>query len=336
MATWKHLSLFAIALFLSFCCAAARAENDPKAEYLSALLSDRMVSMTQGWGELGVDTAVKPIGDPAAKLRIKDKEYAHGLGHHANGEIVFDLAGNSRRFRPKSACNGRTETIPGSVVFQIFVDGKKVFDSGVMRENDPPRPVTVSVEGADELRLVVNDAGDGITADCADWADARLTRDPAAKVALSRRSMSPPSPACSLGIRKSWKERRPAASTKSRPRTSPRTRRFFRPRTDLCRSDERRHRQHRPAMGRESHVAARGDRVSRAAAVPPAESIQLQYWTGEAQLVSFNAGAENPPGKAIGSRRRPCRRRSATAWSGGSAIERCRTARRKSAGSSPT
>ena len=151
MATWIHRSLFAVAFFSSFCFVAARAEDDPQAEYLSALLSDRMVSMTQGWGELGVDTAVKPIGAPAAKLRIKDKEYAHGLGHHANGEIVFDLAGSSRRFRPTSASNGWTGTDPGSVIFQVFVDGKKVFDSGVMRENDPPRPVTVSVEGAERV-----------------------------------------------------------------------------------------------------------------------------------------------------------------------------------------
>ena len=72
-----------------------------------------------------------------------------------------------------------------------------------MRENDPPRPVEVSVAGADELRLVAGDAGDGITADCADWADARLTRDPAAdEAATSRRSTSPPSPACSPGIRR--------------------------------------------------------------------------------------------------------------------------------------
>ena len=42
--------------------------------------------------------------------------------------------------------------------------------SGLMRENDPPRTVTVSVEGGQELRLVADDAGDGITCDYADWA----------------------------------------------------------------------------------------------------------------------------------------------------------------------
>ncbi len=67
------------------------------------------------------------------------------------------------------------------MVFQIYVDDKKVFDSGVVHENDAPRPVTVSVEGASELRLVASDAGDGIICDAADWAEARLVRNPAAE-----------------------------------------------------------------------------------------------------------------------------------------------------------
>jgi hypothetical protein len=53
-----------------------------------------------------------------------------------------------------------------------------------MRENDPPRKVSLSVEGAEVLRLMVTDAGDGITSDCADWAEARLIRDPTAKKRL--------------------------------------------------------------------------------------------------------------------------------------------------------
>ncbi|MDY0169868.1 MAG: NPCBM/NEW2 domain-containing protein, partial [Thermoguttaceae bacterium] len=68
----------------------------------------------------------------------------------------------------------------GSVVFQVFVDDRKEFDSGVMTEKDPPRKVRVAVKHADELRLVVTDAGDGITSDVANWAEARLIRDPEA------------------------------------------------------------------------------------------------------------------------------------------------------------
>jgi len=65
---------------------------------------------------------------------------------------------------------------------QVFVDDKKVFDSGVLKETTPAVPVKIDLEGADEMRLVVTDAGDGITCDAANWADARLIGNPAAKV----------------------------------------------------------------------------------------------------------------------------------------------------------
>jgi hypothetical protein len=44
-------------------------------------------------GELGLDTKVVPSDQPAPRLRIKDKEYARGIGHHSSGEIVVDLSG---------------------------------------------------------------------------------------------------------------------------------------------------------------------------------------------------------------------------------------------------
>ena len=51
---------------------------------------------------------------------------------------------------------------------------RKVFDSGVMRGRQPAKKVSVPLDGAEELLLIVTDAGDGITCDHADWADARL------------------------------------------------------------------------------------------------------------------------------------------------------------------
>ena len=50
--------------------------------------------------------------------------------------------------------------IRGSVIFQVFADGTKIYDSG-----DPDRagrdlPVVVDVSGTDALQLVVTDGGD--------------------------------------------------------------------------------------------------------------------------------------------------------------------------------
>ncbi len=60
--------------------------------------------------------------------------------------------------------------------FKVFVDGELQFDSGVMKQASPAKPVSIDVTGKREMRLVVADAGDGIICDCADWLEARLTR----------------------------------------------------------------------------------------------------------------------------------------------------------------
>jgi hypothetical protein len=148
--------------------------HEPVVEYL-AELQHRMVYLQQGWGEPGINTCAHAPGQTPLPLRIRDQRYTRGLGHHAPGEIVVDLSGEYETFEAEVGVQWQGGNV-GSVVFQVFVDGKKRFDSGVMRETDAPKPVRVSVKRADELRLVVTDAGDGITCDCANWAEARLVR----------------------------------------------------------------------------------------------------------------------------------------------------------------
>lgn len=147
---------------------------EPVVEYL-ADLQHRFVYLQQGWGELGVNTCAHAPGQTPLPLRIRDKEYSRGLGHHAPGEIVIDLNSEYETFEAEVGVQWQGGNV-GSVLFQVYVDGKKRFDSGVMLETDAPKPVRVPVKGANELRLVVTDAGDGITCDCANWAEARLTR----------------------------------------------------------------------------------------------------------------------------------------------------------------
>jgi hypothetical protein len=147
---------------------------EPVVEYI-ADLQHRFVYLQQGWGELGLNTCAHAPGQTPLPLRIHDKHYTRGLGHHAPGEIVIDLNGEYEVFEAEVGVQWQSGNV-GSVVFQVYVDGKKRFDSGVMRETDAPKSVRVSVKGANELRLVVTDAGDGITCDCANWAEARLVR----------------------------------------------------------------------------------------------------------------------------------------------------------------
>lgn len=62
----------------------------------------------------------------------------------------------------------------GSVVFQVYLDGEKAYDSGVMTGASATQQVKLGVTGKQELRLVVTDAGDGINYDHADWANPRI------------------------------------------------------------------------------------------------------------------------------------------------------------------
>jgi hypothetical protein len=157
-------------------CAPAAAQS-PQVEYISEE-PDLILSAAQTFGALGFDTSVRPPGRPALPIRIGDRVYRKGLGTHAVSEILIALEGDYLLFEADARVHWE-EADAGSVVFQVFVDSVKRFDSGVMRKRDPARHIRVPVRGARLLRLVVTDAGDGITCDGANWAEARLTRDPA-------------------------------------------------------------------------------------------------------------------------------------------------------------
>ena len=144
---------------------AATAKPAPDA-WLDALTPE---SAQQDWGELRRRTSVE-----GAPMTIAGHVFTHGLGTHANSEIVYNLHGGYRRFTAQVGVDDEKRDSPATVVFQVWVDGAKQFDSGVMRGGQTDRSVDVALDGADELRLVVTDAGDGINSDHADWGDAHL------------------------------------------------------------------------------------------------------------------------------------------------------------------
>lgn len=148
-------------------------------DWLAEVHGRLLVESSQGWGSLGLDRAAVPAdARPPIPLRIGETVYEHGIGHHAPGALVYALpAGTYTAFMAEVGVHGQGGG-KGSVVFQVLVDGDLRFDSGIMTDSDPPKPVNVSLQGARELRLVSGDAGDGFSSDMADWVDTRLLRDP--------------------------------------------------------------------------------------------------------------------------------------------------------------
>ncbi|MHB0960688.1 MAG: NPCBM/NEW2 domain-containing protein [Pirellulaceae bacterium] len=106
-------------------------------------------------------------------LIIGEQHFRRGVGTHANSEIVYQLDGKYGRFQ---AWAGPDMATFGTMCFSVVVDGQERWRSGKMARGDAPQRVDVDVTGAKELRLLVNDAGDNIMGDHADWADARLLR----------------------------------------------------------------------------------------------------------------------------------------------------------------
>jgi alpha-galactosidase len=70
--------------------------------------------------------------------------------------------------------NNQTRPGRGSVVFGVSVADEGAFRSEVLHEGTTGVPVALELGGATEFVLEVSDAGDGISCDQADWAEAQV------------------------------------------------------------------------------------------------------------------------------------------------------------------
>ncbi len=124
----------------------------------------------------------------APSIVLRGISYARGLFAHPelaapqnHSEIIYDLARLHEYRRFLAVCGVEDSAGGGSVEFVVFTRAgqgawQERWRSAVVRVGDTPRPVEVLLDGADELRLVVTDGGDGYGCDHAFWADAHLLR----------------------------------------------------------------------------------------------------------------------------------------------------------------
>ena len=126
----------------------------------------------QDWGEPHAGRSVdnRPI-------TLHGDVYRHGVGTHANSEMLIDLKGAAVRFAAVVGVDDEKKGL-GSVRFHVFVDGKPAAETGVLHGGDAPKLLSVDLTGAKMLRLQVDDADDGIDSDHADWAGAVLRPQP--------------------------------------------------------------------------------------------------------------------------------------------------------------
>jgi alpha-galactosidase len=122
-------------------------------------------------------------GDP---LNIHGVEYKSGLYCHAESEVVVRLPKPAMTFSAVVGVDSNSQTNGGrgSVVFSVVAKDKELWKSETLHEGAPAVPVSVDLGGVFEFVLKIGDAGDGISCDQGDWANAKVALEGGQTIAL--------------------------------------------------------------------------------------------------------------------------------------------------------
>lgn len=168
------MNLLLSGLFLSLPAFAA----DPSPAGLLWLADLDLSKMTSGWGKPLPNQSIQ-----AQPLTLAGRVYKNGVGTHADSLLCINLKGSATRFTAFLGVDDETQK-KGSIQGKIYGDGKKLFDSGILRGGTEPAAIDLNVEGIQQLILVITDAGDGADYDHADLADAAIEYDGTAPEAI--------------------------------------------------------------------------------------------------------------------------------------------------------
>lgn len=108
-----------------------------------------------------------------ADTHIKADEKTLDVVPLVDGTKLLFAKGDEKQFVGLAGTRGLIEK--GSVRFVLIGDGKEIYNSGIVREGDKPRPISVPLKGIGVLELKVDDAADGASGDRALWIDPTIT-----------------------------------------------------------------------------------------------------------------------------------------------------------------
>ncbi len=122
------------------------------------------------------DPVLKNTRGEGRPLTIGKRQYTRGLYCHAESRVVVRLPGPGKTFSAIVGVdsNRQTEGGRGSVVFSVSVGGQRAFCTESLHEGNEGVSVQVELGGANEFVLEAGDAGNGISCDQADWAEAHV------------------------------------------------------------------------------------------------------------------------------------------------------------------
>ncbi|CAA9584042.1 CBM51 [uncultured Synechococcales cyanobacterium] len=142
-------------------------------DYLSNL---SWTSVSNGWGpvEKNKSNGEQASGD-GRTITLNGISYSKGLGVHSGSEVAYALGGKYKTFSTDVGVDDEVGS-RGSVSFQVWADGAKLYDSGVMTGNTAAKTLNVDVTGKQQLKLIATNGGDNKDFDHGDWANARLAK----------------------------------------------------------------------------------------------------------------------------------------------------------------
>ena len=127
----------------------------------------------------------KDRSNHGGELRLNRVAYHHGMGVHAPCELAYDLKPEYRRFVALAGVDEHLAALSHgsnlaqypSVRFKIFIDGREVAASPVMRILFQPWRFDLPIpKDSKRISLVATDAGDGSREDFANWVNAGFLR----------------------------------------------------------------------------------------------------------------------------------------------------------------
>lgn len=126
-----------------------------------------LAPMSSGWGQPRAHATI-----PGQPLSLRGQRFAHGIGTHAPSHLRIRLDGHATRLRATCGVDDYSTHTAASVQFRVIGDGRLLWQSPVLRGTSAAERVDLPLAGVSNLLLSVTDAGDGMTSDHADWADA--------------------------------------------------------------------------------------------------------------------------------------------------------------------
>ena len=131
--------------------------------------------------ELDLSCCIQDWGLPQADRSVLDTPltvggvvYGRGVGTHSISRMLFGLGGDAVSIAGAVGADDKN-LFAGKHRFKILGDRKVLWDSGVMRKGDAARAFDVDLSGLDKVLLLVEEAGDGIMYDHADWLEVKIT-----------------------------------------------------------------------------------------------------------------------------------------------------------------